>query len=182
MENIVVLFNLYVTDSGKRKELGPNTACITYLLTLYLRLWYNRRSFTVHSGREQLQRSPHGINVKFPIVSRRDPYINPERERRICYLKKQPYFQGTESGNIYIALSSLSFLSKPDHFLTRSFLFQPKLVVLGASNRRFFIKFSFISLSIHLNSFSYISFCIKLVWDSKTLSSTPTKTYQFSVL
>lgn len=181
MENIGVLFNLYMTDSGERKELGPNTPCITYLLTLYLRLWYNRRSFTVHSGREQLQRSPHSINVKFPIVSRTDPYINPERERRIYYLKKQPYFQGTESGNIYIALSSLSFLSKPDHFLTRSFLFQPKLVVLGASNRSF-IKFSFISLFIHFNSFSYISFCIKLVLDSKTLSSTPTKTYHCSVL
>jgi len=42
-ENIGVRFNLYIIDSGKRKELGPSTACVAFLLTLYSRLWYIRR-------------------------------------------------------------------------------------------------------------------------------------------
>lgn len=33
-ENIGVQFNFCIIDFSKRKELGPNTICITFLLTL----------------------------------------------------------------------------------------------------------------------------------------------------
>ena len=57
-ENIGVQFNLYIIDSGKRKELGPSTACVGFLLTLYSRLQYIRRSFTVLSGKDSFEGHP----------------------------------------------------------------------------------------------------------------------------
>lgn len=57
-ENIGAQLNLYIIDSGKRMELGPSTAWVAFLLTLYSRLWYIRRSFTVLSGKDSFEGHP----------------------------------------------------------------------------------------------------------------------------
>lgn len=72
-----VQFSFYIIDLGKRKELGPSTACVAFLLTLYSRLRSIRRSHAVPSGEDSFE---GGITAEFYSVQGTDPYVNPEEE------------------------------------------------------------------------------------------------------
>lgn len=113
-ENVGVQFNLYIIDLGKGKELGPKTAYIAFLITLYLGLWYIR----VLSGKNTFESHPMAslynctLSEEHTLISslKRSIFNHCQVQKPVIYITKletgtRPFYQAavfTEIADIFL--------------------------------------------------------------------------------